>query len=945
MKKTLIVAAMLSMSLLTFAQKKPLDHSVYDGWKSISGVNTTNDGKYSVFQVNAQEGDGYLVFLNNLNLSKDSIARGSSARVTENDKYAVFTIKPLFAQTKAAKLKKAKPDQMPKDTLAIYNITTKEIKKISHLKGFKMGRWAKNHVAFQTTPPADTAKSKKPVKKDKDEGSDLMVYSFTSGRTDTLKFVSDYEFSRGGDTLFYALRPNSKDSVNKAGLYMYIPVTGVKTALFNHDLKQSVKLPEVSEDNGKMVFFAKLDTTKKNKDKYISVLEYRATYPQAKVIIDNSLAGIPQGMIISENRSLQFNKQGTRLFFGIAPVMAEKDTTVADSEVAKLDIWHYAEPYNQPMQLLNLSRELKKSFLSKIELDGEKSFVQLGREEFSPVVTKDWSSDIAYAVSDYEYRLESQWSANPRRDLYVIDVKTGKATKVVTDKYMSNVTASPDGNFLAWYNNAEKQWYTYEFATGNNVNITKGLNVSFADELHDSPSMASSYGHGGWAEGDKAIFVYDRYDIWQLDPKGAAPAVNFTDGIGRAERKTFRITDPENTVSMPMAMRGMGGPSEAVSLKKTIYFTAFDNVSKNNGYYYKDLSKKKPVLSKWVLEPMTFSSISKVKNMNTVAYVKGNFTTSPEVWITKDNFKTQTRITDINPQQRDYNWGTVELVKWTSATGIELEGLLYKPENFDPAKKYPMIAYFYERNSELLHAYRAPAPSRSTINIPYFVSNEYIVFVPDIAYEIGHPGKSAIDCIVPGVKMLCQNSWIDSENVAIQGQSWGGYQVAYMVTQPQTFKWKAAGAGAPVANMTSAYGGIRWGSGMVRQFQYEHTQSRIGKTPWEALDLYIENSPLFFADKVETPLLIMHNDADDAVPWYQGIEYFTALKRLGKPAWLLQYNKEVHNLAGRVNAKDLSIRLAQFFDHYLKGAPMPVWMKYGVPATSKGIDWGYELVK
>jgi dipeptidyl aminopeptidase/acylaminoacyl peptidase len=166
-----------------------------------------------------------------------------------------------------------------------------------------------------------------------------------------------------------------------------------------------------------------------------------------------------------------------------------------------------------------------------------------------------------------------------------------------------------------------------------------------------------------------------------------------------------------------------------------------------------------------------------------------------------------------------------------------------------------------------------------------------------------------------------------------------------MVTQPQTFKWKAAGAGAPVANMTSAYGGIRWGSGMVRQFQYEHTQSRLGKTPWEALDLYIENSPLFFADKIETPVLIMHNDADDAVPWYQGIEYFTALKRLGKPAWLLQYNKEVHNLANRVNAKDLSIRLAQFFDHYLKGAPMPVWMKYGVPATSKGIDWGYELVK
>ena len=166
-----------------------------------------------------------------------------------------------------------------------------------------------------------------------------------------------------------------------------------------------------------------------------------------------------------------------------------------------------------------------------------------------------------------------------------------------------------------------------------------------------------------------------------------------------------------------------------------------------------------------------------------------------------------------------------------------------------------------------------------------------------------------------------------------------------MVTRPEVFKWKAAGAGAPVANMTSAYGGIRWGSGMVRQFQYEGSQSRVGKTLWDGLDLYIENSPLFFADKVETPVLIMHNDKDDAVPWYQGIEFFTALRRLGKPSWLLQYNDEVHNLSRRANSKDLSIRLEQFFNHYLKGAPMPVWMKDGVPATLKGIDWGYELTE
>jgi len=504
------------------------------------------------------------------------------------------------------------------------------------------------------------------------------------------------------------------------------------------------------------------------------------------------------------------------------------------------------------------------------------------------------------------------------------------------------VSSSPDSKFLVWYNNADKQIYSYEIATEKIVSLTKGIDVSFANELDDTPQMASPYGSGGWAAEDKAIYLYDRYDVWQIDPKGLTPAINLTEGLGRKNNFTFRIVRLDN-VLLPPGTPGI--KMEPIKPKETIYFSVFDNNTKNNGYYYKEMGKRKPEMKSWIVEPVTFVYLNKAKTGPVITYVKHNFTNSPDVWVTKDNFKTQTKVTDINPQQRDYNWGTSELVRWKSATGLDVDGILYKPEDFDPNKKYPMIVYFYERTSDMLHFYRAPAPSRSTINITYFTSNGYLVFLPDIYYEIGYPGKSALDCIVPGVKMLCENPWVDSENVAIQGQSWGGYQVAYMVTRPDLFKWKAAGAGAPVANMTSAYGGIRWGSGMVRQFQYEHTQSRLGKTLWEGFDLYIENSPLFFADKVETPLLIMHNDEDDAVPWYQGIEYFTALRRLGKPVWMLQYNKEKHNLVSRVNAKDLSIRLSQFFDHYLKGAPMPVWMKTGVPATMKGIDWGFELTE
>jgi dipeptidyl aminopeptidase/acylaminoacyl peptidase len=298
-------------------------------------------------------------------------------------------------------------------------------------------------------------------------------------------------------------------------------------------------------------------------------------------------------------------------------------------------------------------------------------------------------------------------------------------------------------------------------------------------------------------------------------------------------------------------------------------------------------------------------------------------------------------VSDINPQQKEYRWGTAELFSWKATHNTRLEGLLYKPENFDPKHKYPMLVYYYERNSDYLHRYTPPQPSRSIINPAYCVSNGYLVFIPDIRYRVGHPGKSAFECIVSGVRKLIRTGFVDPTRIGLQGQSWGGYQTAYLVTQTSMFR--AAMAGAPVSNMTSAYGGIRPEAGMSRMSLYEKNQSRIGGTLWEKRDLFIENSPIFFADKVTTPLLIMANDNDGQVPWYQGIELFTALRRLGKQTWMLTYNGEAHNLLQRKNTKDLSIRMMQFFDHFLKDAPIPVWMKEGVPAINKGKTMGVEV--
>jgi dipeptidyl aminopeptidase/acylaminoacyl peptidase len=341
-------------------------------------------------------------------------------------------------------------------------------------------------------------------------------------------------------------------------------------------------------------------------------------------------------------------------------------------------------------------------------------------------------------------------------------------------------------------------------------------------------------------------------------------------------------------------------------------------------------------------ESVSIGQCIKSKNLDAYIYTKETYSQSPDLFIwhqTKQDSWVDDKLSSLNPQQKDYNWGTAELFKWKAYNGKESTGIVYKPEDFDPKKKYPMICHFYETLSDGLNNYLPPSPTPSRLNIPFFVSRGYVVFAPDIHYGTGHPGKDAYNYIVSGARAVVKKGFVDSTRIGIQGQSWGGYQVAYLITVTDLFK--AAWAGAPVANMTSAYGGIRWESGLNRQFQYERSQSRIGASLWEKPQLYLDNSPLFRLPKVKTPLVIMSNDADGAVPWYQGIELFTAMRRLGKQVWLLNYNGEAHNLVERKNRKDIQIREQQYFDWLLKGEKPPKWITDGVPAVMKGKDWGF----
>lgn len=619
---------------------------------------------------------------------------------------------------------------------------------------------------------------------------------------------------------------------------------------------------------------------------------------------------------MSPHGKVWFSRNGERLFFGTAPIPLPKDTGIVDFEVAKVDVWNYKDDFLQPMQLKNVDKELKRSYAA-VYYPATEKIIQLADKDMETLSAADeGNSQYALGHSDKGQRIAMQWTGHTTKTAYLVNVNDG-SRKILKEHLDSISTISPDGRYILWYDLQQKQWFTYENATGITRNISAGITTALYEEDDDHPDAPGPYGIAGWQLKDENVYIYDRYDIWQLDPVAKRAPVMITKGVGRAQRLRFRY------IRLNKEERFLN-PGEQWLLE------TFNDVTKENGFY----TLRKATLRKSIMGPYSFSAPVKAKNAADLIYTKGSYVLSPDL------YKDEIRLSHINPQQAAYNWGTASLFKWTAYDGKPAEGILYKPEDFDSTKKYPVLLYFYEKLTDDLYNYIPPAPTPSRLNISFFVSRGYLILAPDISYENGYPGRSAYNYVVSGARALAANSWADSTRMGIQGQSWGGYQVAYLITRTNLFK--AAWAGAPVANMTSAYGGIRWETGMNRQFQYERSQSRIGATLWEKPELYIENSPLFQLPNVHTPLAIMSNDADGAVPWYQGIELFTGLRRLGKPVWLLNYNNEAHNLILRQNRKDIQRREQQFFDYFLKDAPAPEWLNSGIPATEKGKNWGWK---
>ncbi|MCZ8023758.1 MAG: prolyl oligopeptidase family serine peptidase [Cyclobacteriaceae bacterium] len=938
--KTTSFLLLLFISFVGWSQQKNtkapvkhlLTHSVYDSWKEIPYKSISPDGSYAATIINPQDGDGKVVIYNLKRNVQDSIKRAAEFNFSFDSQYAVFKIKPEKQKVKDLRRQKKKKEDLPKDSLGIFSLLERKVEKISNIRSYKMPEKAGGWVAYmheaskeeKSSAKPDTAKSKvlkpKKVKKNSDEnGYTLTLHNVQSKQKVTFGYIKDYTFAKFGQGLLFTTTGN--DSTLKPGVYWYDLKNNQPTLLLAGHKKYTYKGLSISEDGTQVAFLADTDTTKKQ-IKSFQLFHWQKDKPSAVAVAAEKSNGIPADYLISENNTPTFSKDGSILFFGVAPKPLLQDTTKLDEEIVKVEVWNWKDSVLYTQQNAQLENEKKRSYQAVFH-SGENKIVTLASPAI-PIVVQgaEGNANMALGISDKPYRWSDFYDISGHNDAYLIDVKTGAST-LIAQKVKGNFSLSPQAKFTFWFSAKDTSWFAYDNLQGKTVNLTQSLPVKFADEEDDHPDYPGAYGFAGWLENDEGVLLYDRYDIWLVDPTQKRKAINLTN-IGRKEKIVFRYIhlDPEE---------------KFISSKKNLLLSAFNETNKSAGYYQLNVASN--TVKKLMGGDYRFASVQKANLADNILFTRENFTEFPDVWTSNLQFQNPVKLSNANPQQKNYVWGNVSLVNWVSLDNVPLQGLLYKPENFDPKKKYPMIVYFYEKESENLHRHVSPSPTRASINYTVYTSSGYLVFVPDIVYKIGYPGESAHNCILPGVSSLIAQGFVDEKRIGIQGHSWGGYQTAYLITKTNMFA--AAEAGAPVVNMISAYGGIRWESGYSRMFQYEHSQSRLGGTLWEKPLLYLENSPIFFADKIKTPLLMMHNDADGAVPWYQGIEYYMALRRLQKPVWMLNYNGQGHGLSQRQDRTDFTIRLKQFFDHYLQNAPMPVWMKEGVPAIRKGILSGY----
>ncbi len=891
------------------AERRPMVLDDVMGFHHIhmQGVQVSGDGSWVAYAAGPDRGDGYGEVISSDGRVAYRINRAERPLFSADGLWAMFTLRPPLAEVEAASR-----DDRPDNDAVLVDLRDGSQTVFERVRQWRFSE-SGNFLFVHHTYVEDTLLTDEQNKRLKAAGTDLRIFDAGNRNELVLPFVDAWSPDSLATMLVFTLK-DTLDTGN--GLYC-LPLDELKAEPLVLDTLSSAKFSRFTWHgrSSRLAYMRALDFEKDTMETAaLMIWRYGDSSPE----MISSQSDAPEGYFLPYDNRLEWTLDGERLYFGFRPerfaARPEEEkifASVLDSlrQGAAVDIWHGDDPLIKTHEKESWNRISRQNLLSVYHLP-ERRYVQLASSEV-PDLQIALTGDFALATSSVPYDKRITWEGW-FRDVYVMNLYSGEK-QLVIEAVQDLGALSPDGQFLLYFH--DKHWHVFNTRSGQRTNLTEHLETPFYSETHDTPSATPSYRMAGWIDNGHSALIYDRYDVWLAD-LSSGEMRNITAGWGRDNQTVLRIRKLHEE---PWFGR-----------REEVFLEGFNDNTKERAIYSARLHRTGVSLLKDTGQGIRLRRQSKDGSM--LLYTRESQDVFPDLWLTNTRFSDPVQLTHLQKQLEPFNWGQATLISYHSADGVPLQGIVIKPGDYDPSKRYPVLVYYYEKFSQRLHDF-----NQTVINhrpgFGYYASNGYVVFLPDIHFVAGRPGMSAVKSLVPAVQKIIELGIADPEAIGLHGHSWSGYQTAYVVTQTDIFK--AAIAGAPVSNMTSAYGGIRWGSGLARQFQYETGQSRIGSSIFERRYLYIENSPLFYADEINTPMLIMHGDEDEAVPWEQSIELYLAMRRAGKEVIFLQYRKEPHHLQQYANKIDYTIRMKEYFDYHLKGEKPAEWIITGVPYDGK----------
>jgi dipeptidyl aminopeptidase/acylaminoacyl peptidase len=876
MKKRIIFSLFCGLFVaVTFGQKQALDTGVLYHWPYVEQGSLSPDGQYAGYVIREEPANGLTLVLKTVKSGWERRFVNAAGLVYSKDSHVAIFLREH-------------------DTLTLLSLEKGEQTDIPQVNSFQLfDRDGEQFLLYAA----------------KDNARHLVIRALCTGKEIAFAGVEAWLLAQNGRIMLTRGPRNTGKGIDE--IVRTNLLTSEQQILWEGHGIQSWLI----DSSGNQIAFAAKTQQGDN-----SLWYYKTGDERARLVARDPIAGIDSGLAIG--RLISFCSSGSRLLL----TLQQKELPKADPLAVAVDVWSYRDAKLQSQQLLEKRTARERGFMATLQLDSEFHLLQLQRQGEQPLLSMRAEEYLVFDSTQGD-RDEQPWSeaAQPRYE--IVSLRTGER-RTVQQQVLS---LSPAGTFLVLLAPGTRDISTYELSTGKIRPLTAGLALPATDQyLDDATGLKRHYINlVGWLPGDRKVILYDLNDVWEMDPLGAVAPLNLTHRYGRTHHILFRP-----------ALRTSG---EVIG-EGPLLLSAFDEETKANGFcevpLHRELDPILPAQGSWLYyTPFTFHGepVSRATQAPVYLVRREEASQSPNYFVTRD-MKTFVPISEVYPE-RAYRWLTSRLLSFDTEDGRREKGILYLPDGFDSSKPYPAIIHYYERRSDELHLYPSVAGNRGNLNIAWFVSHGYIVFVPDIHYILGKAGEGVLQTVEGAAHFLKALAGVKVGKIALQGHSYGGWETNYLITHSQAFA--AAMSNAGPTDWISIYGNL-WGYGSSQNSFVENVQGRMGATLWEHPEYYIRNSPIFSADKVSTPILLVSNHLDHNVDFNQGLAFFTALRRLGKSAWMLQYDHGDHGESGR-ERQDCLLRSTQFFDHYLKGAPAPKWMVEGIPASKKQVDDGLEL--